>query len=295
MKRLTLIPALLFTSLMLSAQRTQTASGSYTYSLPTNISLDEAKSIALERAKIAIIAEHLGTVVGVSNYTETSNVNGQSDIIYLSLGESEVRGEWIETIGRPEYVVSYEQEQGFQVITVTVSGKIREIKTARIDFEAKILRNGTEDKYESDTFKDGDDIYMSFRAPVSGYLAVFLYDREGVNRLLPMWSDSEGSVMVQGGAEQVFFRQVVYQYSANTGRTVETVKSIYNVTARDRELNRIYIIFSPNKFTRPNDTVGIRDDLPPSLSFESFQRWLSRCRRQDTEMSVYERDIIINK
>ncbi|MBO7112336.1 MAG: DUF4384 domain-containing protein [Bacteroidaceae bacterium] len=294
MKCISLILTLLFNFLVLSAQRELTVSGSYTYYAPPYITLDQAKSIALERAKNEIIAEHFGTVVGVNSYSEVSNVNGQSSVKTLSLGESEVRGEWLETKEDPQYEVVY--TDNFLVVKVTVRGLIREIKSARIDFSASILRNGTESRYESDTFKDGDDIFISFRSPVSGYLAIYLYDQEGVFRLLPMMTDKEGSIMVQGGVEQTFFKQVIYQYSASSGKTVETVKSIYHLVSRsESELNRIYIIFSPNKFVRPNDTVGIQEDLPPSLSFESFQHWLSRSRRQDLEMSVYERDIIINK
>ena len=75
MKRLTLIIILIIAPMMLSAQKTLTASGSYTYNAPTNISLDQAKSIALERAKNDIIAEHFGTIVGVNNYTEVSNID----------------------------------------------------------------------------------------------------------------------------------------------------------------------------------------------------------------------------
>lgn len=294
MKKIILILALIVAPLMLSAQKTLTASGSYTYNAPTNISLDQAKSIALERAKNEIIAEHFGTIVGVNNYTEVSNIDGKSSVKYLSLGESEVRGEWIETIGKPDYKVKY--EKNFQVITVTVEGTIRELTSAKVNFSAKVLRNGVEDRFESDSFKDGDDIYISFESPVSGYLAIFLYDQEGINRLLPMPASSEGSYLVQGGEKQVFFKQILNQYSPSAGTTVETVKSIYHlVSTSESELNRIYIIFSPNKFTRPNDTVGSQEDLLPSLSFESFQKWLSRSRKQDVEMAVIEQDITISK
>ena len=280
--------------MMLSAQKTLTASGSYTYNAPTNISLDQAKSIALERAKNEIIAEHFGTIVGVNNYTEVSNIDGKSSVKYLSLGESEVRGEWIETIGKPDYKVNY--EQGFQVITVSVKGTIRELTSAKVNFTARVLRNGVEDRFESDSFKDGDDIYISFESPISGYLAIFLYDQEGINRLLPMPASSEGSFFIQGGDKQVFFKQIVYQYSPSSGTTVETTKSIYHlVSSSESELNRIYIIFSPNRFTRPNDTVGYQEDILPSLSFESFQKWLSRSRKQDVEMAVLEQDITISK
>lgn len=294
MRKVNLILIILLAPVVLSAQKTLTVSGSYTFNAPTSISLDQAKSIALERAKNEIIAQKFGTVVGVNNYTEVSNVNGKSSVKYLSLGESEVRGEWIETIGQPSYSVRY--EQNFQVITVSVKGTIREINTAKIAFKAKILRNGTEDRFESDSFKDGDDIYISFESPVTGYVAIFLYDQEGISRLLPVGTSTDGSTLVQGGEEYVFFKQTVRQYSPSTGRTTETVMSIYNlVCSSESELNRIYIVFSPNKFARPNDVAGAEEDIVPSLSFDSFQKWLSRSRKQDVEMAVLQRDITISK
>ena len=72
-----------FFPLILSAQEMLTVSGSYTYYAPTNITLDYAKVVALERAKNEIIAEHFGTIVGVSNYTKVENVNGESSYNYL--------------------------------------------------------------------------------------------------------------------------------------------------------------------------------------------------------------------
>ena len=74
-----------------------------------NISLEEAKRIALERAKIQAIADEFGTIVSQSNTTLVSNRNGESSSDFFSLGGSEVKGEWIETIGQPEYEISLRQ------------------------------------------------------------------------------------------------------------------------------------------------------------------------------------------
>ena len=102
--------------------------------------------------------------------------------------------------------------------------------------------------------------------------------------------------MVQGGDKQVFFKQVLTQYVPSSGKNVETIKSVYHLVSNsESELNRIYIIFSPNKFTRPNDNISSQEDLLPVLSFESFQKWLSRSRKQDVEMTVLEQDITISK
>ena len=116
---------LLFIPVMSSAQKTLTASGDYTYYGPTNIPLDQARVIALERAKNQIIADNFGTVVGVNTTTVLENRSESSSVQFLSLGESEVRGEWLETIGKPVYSISY--EQNYQVVKVHLKGKIREI------------------------------------------------------------------------------------------------------------------------------------------------------------------------
>ncbi len=56
-------------------------------------------------------------------------------------------------------------------------------------------------------------------------------------------------------------------------------------TGLPREYNRIYVVFSPNKFSRAVDTYT--DDLTPrQLSFDNFNRWLAKCRKIDPKMGV---------
>lgn len=295
MKRLGLVIALFMGFAPgLSAQRVLTASGSYTYYAPTNITLDQAKAIALERAKNQIIADHFGTVVGVMNHTRIANSGEESSVSFLSLGESEVKGEWLETIGNPVFEVNY--EENLQVVKVFVKGTFREIISARIPVEVHVLRNGISDKYESDRFKDGDELYLSFLSPEGGYVAVYLYDSEGVHRLLPLKYDSEGSRSVKTGVREVFFANRVSKYSVSEDKVIESIRSEYVVTCdQDSELNRIYVVFSPHIFARPNDRIPEDDTVPAFLSFEQFQRWLAKSRKQDKDMSVTIKDILIQK
>lgn len=104
-----LIAVGLLFSVVASAQKIKKVDAEYIYHAPENVSLEEAKRIALERVKLQAIADEFGTVVSQSNFTTVTNRNGQSDVDFLSLGGSEVKGEWIETIGEPEYAISYEQ------------------------------------------------------------------------------------------------------------------------------------------------------------------------------------------
>lgn len=102
------------------AQKIKVVSGEYIYNVPENVDLEKAKQTALDRAKIQLIANEFGTIVSQSNSTSIKNDNGKSEIDFISVGGSEVRGEWIETIGTPQYKISY--EQNMLVVNVFVKG-----------------------------------------------------------------------------------------------------------------------------------------------------------------------------
>ncbi|MEE0336507.1 MAG: DUF4384 domain-containing protein, partial [Prevotella sp.] len=92
------------------SQKIKKVEGEYTYIVPENVDLEKAKHIALERLKIQLIADEFGTTISQSNSTFVKNSNGESDVDFLSIGGSEVRGEWIETIGKPQFNISYEKD-----------------------------------------------------------------------------------------------------------------------------------------------------------------------------------------
>lgn len=280
--------------MMLSAQKTLTASGEYTYYAPLNISPELAELTAIERAKISILETEFGTVIGVKNFTQIENTNGDSAVKFLSLGESEVKGEWIETIGTPS--IKHEIIDNLQVVTVKITGRIREIKAARVNFETKILRNGIDDKYESETFKSGDDFFVTFQSPVDGYVAIYLYDKDGVSRLLPFKYSNIPAYNIKANEKYVFFANGVSLYADIKDFNPRSINAEYCFTcSTDQEINRFYIIFSPNKFTKAVDTISENFELPAFLDFQSFQKWLTKCRKYDNEMSVKICDIIINQ
>ena len=111
MKRSFLIFVLLSVAAVTFAQKTEKVTATYTYYAPENVSLEEAKRTALDRAKLSAIADAFGTMVTQSNSTIISNQGDQSDSRFLSLGGSEVKGEWIETTKEPEYSISYCKRQ----------------------------------------------------------------------------------------------------------------------------------------------------------------------------------------
>lgn len=293
-KRFILIVITLIIPMMSSAQKMLTASGEYTYYAPLNISPEQAEMTAIERAKISIIETTFGAVIGVKNFTRIENDNGNSSVNFLSLGESEVKGEWIETIGNP--TIKHEIVDNLQVVTVKITGKIREVRMSRVIFDSKILRNGIEDKYYSDSFKDGDDFYVTFQSPIDGYVAIYLYDKDGVSRLLPFKHSNMPAYNVQRNEKYVFFANGVSLYTDIKDKNPNSINAEYSVTCTlDHEINRLYIIFSPNKFTKAIDTISEDFELPAFLDFQSFQKWLAKCRKHDTEMAVKISDITITK
>ena len=120
---ISLIPSIVF------GQKLKTVEGVCEYHVPEHLSQKEAKQNALERAKIQAIADEFGTTLTQIDETRISNLNGKSNADYFSIGESEVKGEWIETIGEPKFEY-YLDKDGWQIIKVTV--KARYVKSSQL-------------------------------------------------------------------------------------------------------------------------------------------------------------------
>ena len=277
----------LFT-LPIFAQKLKTVEGEYTYYAPETVSLEEAKRTALERAKIKAVEDAFDALVSRYNTTQTTIRNGHTDSNFTSIGGSEVKGEWIETIGEPIYQTTY--EGNMLVVKVKVKGRAREISAASIDFKARILCNGTEDKFESDNFKAGDDLYLSFTSPVAGFLAVYLVDSDNeAFCLLPYRNQKNGIYPIEANHRYLFFNE---KESPESER--EFVDEYVMTCERTSENNYIYIIFSPNQFTKAADN-NIDVALPRQLSFEDFNKWLVKYRKMDQEMVVKSNPITIQR
>lgn len=266
-----------------SAQRTKRVTGAYTYYVPANVSLEEARRIALDRAKVAAIEETFGSLVTQSNSTLLNNVNGHTDSHFLSIGGSEVKGEWLETTREPAYNIWYAQEQ--LVIEVTVEGIVRELSESDVTLTAKILRNGTEERFESSEFRNGDDMYLYFSAPTDGYLLTYLYDEatDCAVCLLPYSSDTRGYQPIRGGEQYIFF------HSDNHNPVDEYTLTTAHISP---EFATLYIIFSPSPIYMANQGMNTASDGLRSLSHKAFIEWLAKMRKR-VSVKVIEKSIII--
>lgn len=272
------------------SQRTATVSATYTYYAPETMSIEEAKRVALDRAKIQGIADEFGTIVSQSTSTVITNKDGESDTQFFALGGSEVKGEWIKTIDNPEFKLKFENH--FLVVTCTVKGIAREVIQEKIDFIAKTLRNGTSLKYESIDFRNGDDLYLFFESPVNGFLSVYLLDEttQTVYSLLPYKSEKIAVTPIEGNKEYVFF-SIREAENADRSKVDE-----YNLSCNaDKEFNTIYILFSPSQFGKRNGFKANFENVPNSIPYKDFKQWLSKAMIKDNNIQTTQISITISK
>lgn len=199
---------------------------------------------------------------------------------FFSLGGSEVKGEWIETLGEPDIVRSF-GEDGSLIVHVTVKGRIREITNARVDFQAKVLCNGTDLKFERTNFRSGDDLYLYFKSPTDGYLNVYLLDEvsQTVYCLLPYRSSGQGAVKVEHDVPYIFFSKA--KAEGDTSGIDEYVMTC----SRSSERNVLYVMFSTNEFTKAN-LESAEELRPRQTEWEDFQEWAVKCRNRDKNLTI---------
>ena len=272
------------------SQRVAKVSATYTYYAPETMSVEEAKRVALDRAKIQAIADEFGTIVSQNTSTIVSNINGETDSHFFSVGGSDVKGEWIETIREPKYNINYTDNT--LVVICTVTGKAREIVSSGIDFIAKPLRNGTDLRFESNSFKDGDDLYLYFQTPVDGFIAVYLLDEltQTVYNILPYKSQNISAVPVDANKDYVFFSKNTVNRE-NKGIVDEYILSCDN----PKEYNTLYILFSPSQIGKTTGFNPSIDDKPNYISYNDFKQWLSKVLSYDKNLQLHKINITISK
>lgn len=274
----------LWSSMACPAAPIKTICGEYTYVVPDNVSREDAKRIAAERARLEALTTEYGTLVSQNNTTFVSNRNGESDIVFQSLGGSDVRGEWLGDTEEPAFRFSVDERTGETSVYAHVCGKSREITRSQVPLQLHVLRNGTQPHYESETFRTNDDLYVSFLSPVDGYLTVFLLgDSKQVVCMLPYQSQSDGAYTIAANRQYVFFSQA--QASLSERPLVDEYVMTCNTA---QETNYLFCVFSTQPFSKPAMPNGV-------LSLEDFTAWRARLLRHDTHAQVSLKTILIRK
>lgn len=270
-------------------------SGTYTYYGDPNMSIKDVRAAAIENARVQALAKEFGTMI-TQNTLQQENLKGVDEqSSFMQLNTAEVKGEWLEDLEEPK-ILREELANGMLIIEAKVYGRARAISNEAIDFETLTLRNGTEKRFADTRFKEGDDLFLYFKAPSDGFVAVYLVDeQQNAFCLLPYGGDNDGQQPVVHDKEYVFFSPQ-HQYDVPKGNIDEMT-----MTCGDErfERNQLYVIYSPNSFTKAVDEKGkqISNDLqlPRQLSFKNFSQWMSKCCARDKQMNRKVIHLLINK
>lgn len=264
------------------AQQIKSDTHSCRYVMSDVETVRQAEVNAVKQAQLEMIANNFGTIVGAT--TALSIAETATSITY---GDVDVKGVWLSDNAAP--VIRKSVVNDHFVLDVTVSGKIMEIVSTPIDLKCSVLKNGTDARHASTEFIDGDRMCLSFKTPVDGYLAIYIGDRENITCLFPYNGLPAEAMAVKAGEEHVFFSK---EKSGSLDPFSVKECSLGCSPGSVQEMVRVYVVFSPNKFTKANDSA---DGRWRSLPFADFHAWLSRNRRIDQEMNLWASDIVITR
>ena len=174
-----------------------------------SMSKQEAETLSVQRARLDAISKAFGAVYSQDNASYIkNNSNGaatKTESKYSFLSRSFVNGEWLEDVEKP--YVRFFQDKEEDWVAVRVKGKIREILSNPVSFSALSLSCPLV-TCSTTEFNHQQDLYLYFKAPMDGYLAVYLeVPEENVTyRLLPYkLAGSKTCLPVKGDQEYVFF------------------------------------------------------------------------------------------
>lgn len=280
--------ALVFCAQALWAQkpRIETVEAHAVYTASPTMTPKEARYQTILSAQIDAVARTFGTIVGEENLSFVREKDKASSSDFFSLHEGDVRGVWLESVGDTIWSEPKHLADGSVIYEVRMEGKVMELKNAPIANEIKLLFNGTDpakDEIRDFTFYDGDKMYLYFKSPVDGYLAVYIVDFDdnmSTQRILPYEGEANGIHRVMADTEYILFSKEKAEPSEKP-----LVRGCVMRGRTNHDFNQFYVIFSPNPFTKAIDE-SIDEDLPSVLSFKDFQKWLSKNRRRDLQMCV---------
>lgn len=278
MKRLLSILLMFGIATAVKADRTQEVAVEYTHFAPRYMSYDEAEATAIREAQAQAIAEAFGTLI--SSASSYSYGTGREDA-FSSVSLSDVRGEWVKTIGKPDIKVMH-TDAGLAFI-VNIKGKVRELDFLKPEFRSEILKMQTDSKgtavVETSEFKNGESLCYAFTAPQEGYLAMFVKEYGEIRNFIPI--DLDAASQKVKAHERTFFYDTPAEH-------------IEMVCDEPREINTFYTIFSTNPIVRPvAHTIG--EDGSPIYTDEQFQKWLGALRSHDKGVQVEVKFITISK
>ena len=293
---------LLFTPQLIYSQDVVRSTGTAQLELTKDKSRMEVENKLRELATIDALEKAFGRVVIQGNSTYITNLQTgkevQTNTVFNTIANTSVKGEVQEVLDE-----KFTDIEGFKTvegkkekvleIKCEIEIKAREIVTPPVTFTSFPL-GCMDEKCHTTVFKNDDRLYLFFSSPMSGYLTVYLDDKDYSQCLYPiagMSSEFEGGVPVEADKKYFLFSDVEY--------------TLFTKSLQD--MNRLFIIFSKTPLNKPSlkdvsqkllneDEYKKGTRLPKSLASEDFQRWLNSYRSSGKDnVQVEIADITITK
>jgi hypothetical protein len=271
---------------LLFSQKIITSKGSAQIEIPDNLSRNEVKNKVRELATIDALERAFGRVIIQGNST---SVKGEV---------LEIRNEKFTDI--PGTIIIDGRKEPVTEMRCDIEVRAREIVTPPVNFTSFPL-GCTDVKCRTTAFKNNDILYLYFISPVSGYISVYLDDRNETQCLYPystMPVEFEGGVPVSADKKYILFSdKPEFNYFPGKNFTPDTYQLFTNSI---QDMNRLFVIFSKTPLNKPSlSGVTELDDgylLPKSLASEDFQKWMNTYRSHEkANVQVEIIDITISK
>lgn len=248
----------------------------------------EAEDKALEMAKIDALIKKFGQYIEQQSDLDLDS----GKVSFRSFGQTKVKGEWIRTIGDPDFVNIDKTLNGKteRWISCKVRGEVRKA-IPKADLSVKILSCPSKECV-SEKFKTDQDIFLYIKSPIEGYLTVFLDDGINAYRLLPYRSvANQKSVFISADKDYIFFSKDL------TSQGEGATDAIKAQTDRDVEINTFVVIFSEKEFSKPrldDEEVDKNGYITPRfLTKKYFENWLGENRAAFPDFLDLKKRIII--
>lgn len=278
-------------------QKTVKSTGEFQVRLTREMSEAQACETCMQQAMIQAVEKAFGRVLIQGNTTVIENINTGETVAtnqtFNVIAESYVNGDWIETLDESCERFIYDEAIW---VRCEVKGRVRELEQPKYDLQVKAL-DCESLTCATDRFTNGEPFFLYFKAPVDGYLTVYLGDMTITQRLLPysrMPRDMVNAVPVEADEAYILFSQ---RKDAFDLRTYVDEYEMY--TSKPIDQNRLYVIFSREPLVKPalyaGDDPGNDDmEVPLQLAPDNFQKWLAQQRRYNPDIQVERLDLLIS-
>ena len=284
------------------AQNIRNASGTAQFKLEEDMSQDELKDKLRHHAIVNAIEREFGTYVTQESFVDVDDGNTQFRIF----GTTIIRGEWLSTTNedfQEEMRTSKEGRRNKHELwmSLKVEGKVRELTQPDIEFNY-FTSNCKKEVCKTSFFENGDPLYVHFNSPVSGYLSIYVIEKDEAFRLLPyknMPLQFSNALPVTADTNYVFFSP----YGENDyfdGFSTHLIDELIMTTDQDEEFVRMYLVFSTEEYIKPSLLTADLNpktnyEMPNSLNSSSLISWLENNRINNTNFYYRQLNLKIVK